>query len=74
MMRREGFTDEQITTLLGKSPKRKMKVLRKSASDRATFIQQCVAVMMDESGGSAFEAYTICELLWEEGEELDDLY
>jgi hypothetical protein len=72
MMRREGFTDEQIDTLLGKNPKRKMKVLRKSASDRAAFMSQCVSVMMAQSGGSAFEAYEICELLWEEGQEIFD--
>lgn len=43
----------------------KVKKLRSSAQDHATFMQQCMDEMFDETG-DIDDARTICELLWEE--------
>lgn len=74
VMRREGFSDEQITTLLGKNPKRKMKSVRRGwRGSRSQFMQQCISVITDESGGDDEDARQVCEQLWEDGVELDEL-
>jgi hypothetical protein len=47
--------------------------VQRDAQDKADFMQQCVPQMIvDGEAGDAWEAETICELLWQEGES--DLY
>lgn len=45
---------------------------RKDAQDHATFMRQCMEVMQDD-GETEEDARDICELLWEEGEDVEDL-
>lgn len=45
--------------------------IKSDAGDRFTFMQQCIGELMDE-GSDPEEARSICELLWDEGEDLWD--